>query len=93
MSNDKGHFSLLPLLPLHLTAQGPDILFWPVKESNKDNQVLPMDIFLSEGPFKGQTKGNSWIRHFDKVRDLQSFISGGTDFSLMESCRVSAPNY
>lgn len=30
---------------------------------------------------------------FDKVRDDQSFISVEADFSLMESCGVSAPNY
>lgn len=30
---------------------------------------------------------------FAKVRNDQSFISGRTDFSLMESCGVSAPNY
>lgn len=29
----------------------------------------------------------------DKVADDQSFISVGTDFSLRESCGVSASNY
>lgn len=41
---------------------------------------------------EGQCEGKCRVT-FAKVRNYQSLISGKTDFSLMESCGVSAPNY
>lgn len=52
--------------------------------------MLERDTALSRGRFKGQRKSRVT---FAKVRNDQSFISVRTDFSLMESCGDSAPNY
>lgn len=86
------HCSLyFPLLP---TVQGPHTLFSLACEGIYQGQTdAPNRHFFGAGDISKGKPRKEPDNMLDKIRDDQSFISVETDFSLMESCGVSAPNY
>lgn len=77
---------------LHLHRSRSRRSVW--RNLSRTNRCLPTHSFLEQGDIlKGKTEGKWLDNMLDKVRDDQSFISVGADFSLMESYGVSAPHY